>query len=143
MLVSIGQRSTESVMPARTPQQVHEFFLKAVLANDLEGVMALYDTDAVLVSGGQPVRGHEAIKKVITAQLAMNPRDGSLEVISCIERDGLALMRSKWRFIGDDPDGNPFDVTGSGTEVAHRKTDGAWVYLIDSPRGGDPLAGGA
>ena len=128
-------------MPARTPTQVHEMFTEAFLAHDLDGVMALYDADALMapLAGGPPVRGKDAIRKVIAALLAMNPRDGGLETVFCLERDDLALMRSKWHFIGDGPDGNPVEMIGSGFEVMHRNADGTWVHLIDSPRGGDPL----
>lgn len=128
-------------MPARAPNQVSELYAKAILAHDLGGALALYDADAVLVSAGQPVRGHEAIKEVVATQLAMRPRSGSIDTVFCIEQEGLALTRSKWHFSGEDTDGNAFEVMGSGSEVMRRKTDGTWVYLIDSPRGGDPLNG--
>lgn len=128
-------------MPARTADQVNEFYAKAILAHDLNGALEFYDTDSVLVSDGQPVRGRDAIKEIIATQVAMQPTSGSIETVFCVEQEGLALTRSKWHFNGEDTDGNAFEVMGSGSEDMRRKTDGTWVYLIDNPRGGDPLNG--
>ena len=128
-------------MSARTPQQVHEQFVEAVRSHDLEGLMELYEPDAVLapLSGDPPVRGREEIRKALVKLLATNPRDADIETVFCVQRDDLALMRSKWRFVGDGPDGRPVEVTGSGTEIMHRRPDGTWAQLIDNPLGGGRL----
>lgn len=128
-------------MNARTPQQVHEFFTRAILDHDPEGLMTLYDTDAVMMPepGKPPVRGHAAIKKALSSLHALNPHEGKVETVFCLQRDDLAMMRSKWHFTGTGSDGQPVRVAGDGTEVMRRKADGSWVHLIDHPRGADPL----
>lgn len=129
-------------MPALTPRQVHEQFTQAFLARDLEALMALYDPDATMMPGPgeEPVQGHAAIRKALEALQALEPSNGALETVFCMEHDDLALMRSKWHFTGTGPDGQPVELAGSGTEVMRRRPDGSWVHLIDNPWGADALA---
>jgi uncharacterized protein (TIGR02246 family) len=126
-------------MIARTPQQVHEFFTKAILDQDPEGLMTLYDSDAVMLPavGKTPVRGHAAIREALSALHALNAYEGKVETVFCLQRDDLAMMRSKWHFTGTGSDGQPVRVTGNGAEVMRRKPDGSWVHLIDHPGGAD------
>jgi uncharacterized protein (TIGR02246 family) len=128
-------------MSARTPKQVHEFFTKAFQDHDLEGLMSLYDPDAVMIPepGKPPVRGHAAIRAALDRLQSLKPRDGNLETVFCIERDDLALMRSKWHFTGTAPDGHLIKMPGSGTEVMRKQADGSWVHLLDNPWGADAL----
>ncbi|NIA71464.1 SgcJ/EcaC family oxidoreductase [Pelagibius litoralis] len=128
-------------MPALTPRQVHEQFTEAFKVHDLDALIALYDPDGVMVPGPgeKPVRGHLAIRKALEALQKLKPSNVELKTVFCIERDDLALTRSRWHFTGTSPDGQPVHMAGSGTEVMRRRPDGTWVHLFDNPWGGDVL----
>lgn len=126
-------------MTARTPQQLHQRFAAAFNAHDIAALVALFDADATMVPapGAPAVRGHPAIRSALEGLLALRPTDAALETAYAIERDDLALARSRWRFTATMPDGASAPMTGNGIEVMRRKADGSWVFLLDNPWGGD------
>ncbi len=46
-------------MPASTPQEIHFLLERAFNIGDVEAILALYETGAVLVAVGKPVTGHD------------------------------------------------------------------------------------
>ncbi len=127
---------------ARSPEEIQTLFIAAIGNHDLDGLMALYDEDAVMVPspGAAPVRGLALIREALAGLLLLEPEDAALETIYCLRHDELALMRSAWRFTGTGPDGRRSLISGSGTEVMRRLPDGRWVQILDNPWGGDPLS---
>jgi uncharacterized protein (TIGR02246 family) len=126
-------------MTARTPAQVHEQFANAFFEHDVEGLLALYDTEATMVPGpGEtPIVGQAAIRAALEALLALKPHDGEMATTFLVEKNDIALMGSKWRFTCTGDDGILIEMSGSGTEVMKRRADGSWVHLIDNPWSGD------
>lgn len=110
-------------------------------AHDAEGLLALYDSEATMVPGPdeKPIVGHAAIQEALKDFLALKPRDGEMTTTLLIENGDVALMGSKWRFTCAGPDGNPVEMSGTGTEVMKRREDGSWVHLIDNPWSGEFL----
>ena len=125
-------------MPARTPQEAHTLFVEAFNAGDLDALFSLYEPDAVTLPGPDkpPVAGAQAIREALEGYLALKAKI-ELETKFVMEAAGLALLRSVWRMTGTDPEGKPFEMSHSGTEVVRRQPDGTWRYILDHPFGAD------
>jgi len=113
-------------MPASTPQEVHLLFKRAFNAGDVEAILALYEPDAVLVTGGKPVSGHDAIRAAYDAFLSSGARM-KLDIRIVIESGELAVLHGAWSL------GPPSATQGVSTEVVRRQPDGSWMFVIDNP----------
>ena len=58
---------------ARSPEKVIESFIAAANAGDIEGILALYESDARLAFPGQPAVGLEAIRGALGNLLSESP----------------------------------------------------------------------
>ena len=120
---------------ARKPEDCHRLISIAMTAGDLEGVLALYEPQAQLVPdpGAQPVSG-EALKEAHRAFISLKP---TLEVRTenVIQSGDIAVLRSNWTIVGEQPDGTPVTLANRGIEVVRRQPDGSWKYVIDNPFG--------
>jgi uncharacterized protein (TIGR02246 family) len=123
------QRATAS-----TPEQLHLRFTEAFNAGDLDGLVALYEPDAVLApEPGKTVAGRDAITEAYRAFLNMNPRMDvkTLGVLQMAE--GLALAHGRWSMTGTCEGGPAVHMTGHNTEVMRRQPDSSWLFVIDNP----------
>ncbi len=121
--------------PAMTPTEIHERLIEGFLANDLDGLVGLYEEDAVWIPGpgDAPIRGLPAIREAFARLGNFTITEGTMDPTMCLERNDLALTSCKWHFIATAPDGNAVEFTGRGTEVMHRQPDGSWLHLLDNP----------
>ena len=95
--------------------------------------MQLYERDAVHTFDGTVVStGLAAISAAFDRGFA-SPYKLSGKVLECMEADGVALIRARWKSL--NPDGA---VRGEAVscEVAKKGADGLWRYLIDDATGG-------
>lgn len=107
---------------ALEPNDLGRFFLLRANAGDIEGIVALYASDAVLAGmAGQVAIGSEAIRAFYAGLLADRPtfepgqqrpalRYGDLALTSTLLTDGTVTA-----------------------EVARRQPDGTWLWAIDQP----------
>ena len=125
-------------MAAHRPEDAHSLFTEAFNAGNLDALGALYEADATMVpQPGQPtVTGGQAIRGVLQGFLQMNATI-VVETESVVQAGDIALLRSQWRLAGTGPDGEPIEMSHSGTEVVRRQADGTWLYIIDHPFGAD------
>lgn len=123
---------------ARTPQELHTLFVENFNAGNLDGLMALYEPGAVIVSepGGPSTHSRQALRAGLEGYLALKAQI-TLETIMAVQADDLALLRSEWRLTGTGPDGKPVDMTHQSAEIGRRGPDGVWRYVIDHPFGAD------
>ncbi len=120
-------------MPARTPEGTHQAFAEAFNAGDMDSLLALYQSDAVLIpQPGQLVTGLQGIRQALSGFLAAKPRI-SVETRKVLRAGEVALLYSRWTLKGTGPDGKAFDLAGEGTEVVRQQPDGTWRYVIDNP----------
>src|SRR5947209_2046952 len=120
-------------MSLRSPQEIHAKFAEAFSSGDLEGLVALYEPDAVLApEPGKTVTGHAAIREAFKPYLALRPHM-KLDTVSVFETADVALMHGRWVIKGTAPDGSQVNMNGCNTEVAHRQPDGGWLFRIDNP----------
>ncbi len=128
-------------MSARTAEDVHHLFTQFLLAGDLDGMVGLYEADAVAVMVPQPgpiVRGHAAIREGLSELLAFRPQF-ELQIQKTLEIEDIAILYARWNFAGTDPDGNAVTMTGLTSDVVRRQSDGSWLLAIDNPVGGEGI----
>ena len=125
-------------MAERGPVETHVLFKKAFNAGDVQGFMALYEPDAILIPqpGAEPIRGTQAIRSALEGFLALK-RKVELPTRHVVQHGDIALLRSAWWLKGTGPDERPVEMAHGSAEVVRRQPDGSWRYLIDQPFGSD------
>jgi enoyl-CoA hydratase len=121
--------------PIRTddPAQLGQIFAERANAGDLAGMLALYEDSATFIGpDGASSSGRDAIRERLQDLLAVKPKitpDSGQVVIA----GDVALMSNRWRMTFGAGEGEQAGVDGESTEVAHRQSDGGWLYAIDHP----------
>ena len=107
---------------AAQPEDLARLFLERANAGDVEGLVALYEPDAVLAfPPGQVTIGSQAIRQVYERLLADRPTFTAGEQRPALRNGDLALTSTRLL------DG------GATVEVARRQADGTWLWVIDQP----------
>ena len=106
--------------PARDPQDLERLLVARERAGDVEGMVALYEPDAMLDSGdGSLMRGHAEIRAFFTAPVASSRKLEMGKQSPATTCGDLALTSTH-------------SVGGGVTaEVARRQADGTWLWAID------------
>jgi len=124
-------------MQATTAKQVHELFVERFNVQDVDGIIELYESNAVILPPDAPevVSGHAAIREVLDGILALG---GKMEnaIVRVIEQQDIAILYSRWTVCGTGPDGTQVTVGGTTSDVVRRQNDGSWLFAIDNPLGG-------
>jgi ketosteroid isomerase-like protein len=106
--------------PARDPQDLERLLVIRQHAGDVEGMMALYEPQAVVDCGeGRLLRGTDAIRAYFAGVVATGRKFAVGEQRPAVISGELALTSTRL------PDGT---VTA---EVARRQADGTWLWVID------------
>jgi ketosteroid isomerase-like protein len=106
--------------PAVEPEDLDRMFLERANAGDVDGVVALYEPNAVLAfPPGQLAAGPEQIRAVYMSLLAIRPT--LVGTIRPAVRNGDLAITSTVR---------PGNAT---VEVARRQANGTWLWIIDQP----------
>jgi len=97
------------------------FFVERANAGDVEGLVALYEPEAVLaLPAGQTAAGASAIEQFYRKLLADRPTFASGPQRPALRNGDLALTSTRI-------------PAGATTEVAQRQADGTWLWIIDQP----------
>jgi ketosteroid isomerase-like protein len=113
------------------PGELHELVAAAFNAGDVDALLDLYEDDAVLLrDDGSAAVGLDAIREAWTGLVGFGGNI-SLTTRYAIATGDTALLSNQWEFTLDDA------VVASAitAEVARRRPDGSWRYLIDNPYG--------
>jgi uncharacterized protein (TIGR02246 family) len=115
-------------------QEVHSQFEKAFSTGDLEGLVAMYEPQAMLApQPGTVVTGTAAIREAYRAFLAIQPAI-QVETLGTFESgEGIAMLHGHWVMTATLPDGSVIRNDGHNSEVLRRQADGGWLFLIDNP----------
>jgi uncharacterized protein (TIGR02246 family) len=114
-------------------QSVDQAWKKAILAGDVDALIACYATDAVgWFSDFAPAKGKEAIRQVyITFFQANIVKDVTFTNTHYHLCGDMAVGWGEYTFITTNKAGdNKMTSTGRFTEVA-KKENGKWVYAVD------------
>lgn len=106
--------------PAKEPNDLERLFVERANAGDVEGLVALYESDAVIACGnGEVVIGLEQIRKFFVRFLENHPQlDPSVQA-PALHKGDLALTSSRV---------SNGDITA---EIARRQPDGHWLWVVD------------
>ena len=107
---------------AAEPEDLAWLVLERVNGADLDGILELYEPDAVLaLPGDQIAEGQDAIRRYYARLLAGRPRFEPGDQLPALQVGDLALTST--RLVGG----------GATAEVARRQPDGSWRWAIDRP----------
>jgi ketosteroid isomerase-like protein len=113
----VNQRAT-----AVAPEDLARLLVERINVGDLDGVVALYEPDAILaLPDGGVAEGEEAIRRFYSDLLATRPTFSPGEQSPPLRWGDLALTST--RLVGG----------GATAEVARRQADGSWRWIIDRP----------
>lgn len=107
---------------AAEPEDLARLLVKRVNAGDLEGVVALYEAEAILALPGEGLAtGHDAIRRFYANLLASKPTFEPGDQLAALRVGDLALTST--RLVGG----------GATAEIARRQPDGSWRWAVDRP----------
>ena len=106
--------------PAKEPNDLEKFFVERANAGDVEGLVALYESNATVAYGqGELAIGLNQIREFFVKFLANRLQlDLSIQAAALCSGD-LALTSSRL---------SNGDITA---EVARRQPDGSWLWVVD------------
>jgi ketosteroid isomerase-like protein len=106
--------------PARDPQDLERFLIARQHAGDVEGMVALFEPQAVVDCGeGRFLRGHDEIRRYFIEVVASGRKFAQGQQQAALVCGDLALTSTRL-------------TDGSVTaEVARRQPDGTWLWAID------------
>jgi ketosteroid isomerase-like protein len=107
---------------ATEPNDLGKYFIERANAGDIDGLVALYEPDAVLeFPPGNLATGHAEIRKVYEQFVAAAPVLVPGRPHPALVSGDLALTATTL-------------TTGEVTvEVARRQPDGSWLWAVDQP----------
>ena len=117
--------------------ELHTTWAARFNAKDLDGMVALAETDSVFVpQPGVVVAGEAAVRSAQQQflNIGLPIRRITLKVRRVIVSGNIALLISDWTLTGKAADGSDVNMSGTTADVARRGPDG-WKYVIDNPFG--------
>ena len=106
--------------PARQPNDLERLFVERVNSQDLEGLLALYEPNAVISDGsGNLAQGKTEIRAFLSDFLSKAPKLSPSNQSPALASRDIALTSSHL---------SNGDVTA---EVARRQPDGTWLWVLD------------
>lgn len=120
-------------MNKHDPAHIHTLFMGAFNAGDIESLVALYESNAVLVVNSEPVAGQQSIRNAYESFLARRPRMSLKTCSVVVFDDNLAVLHGDWVLEPGPEDETGKTTRGLSTEVVRRQADGSWRFVIDNP----------
>ncbi|WP_165845605.1 YybH family protein [Streptacidiphilus pinicola] len=125
--------TTDSVV--RDPGSLSSRFVADCNRGDLDGLLALYEPQAVVVEPTGSLReGTAAVRAHLARLLSLRPAMTLLATRTVVAGE-LALGTSHWRCDATGPDGAAIRMESHSAELSRRQPDGSWLMLVDNPWG--------
>jgi uncharacterized protein (TIGR02246 family) len=120
-----------------TPEDLLYSQVEEFNKGNISFLMTLYEEDACFASSpGQVVKGLENIRESMQGFIDMGVKLEA-KVNRIFQINNIAILITKWSINGTEPDGKPINLTGRGTMVLRRQSDGTWLMVIENPWGTD------
>ena len=120
-------------MSARTPEEVDRQFGERVNAGDVDGIVALYEKGATLLTqDAGPLIGHQAIREYLGPLMTMKAKI-RMGVQKVVQVGDIAAIYNDWHLTATTPDGQKMEMSGKATEIVRRQPDGTWLFVLDDP----------
>jgi ketosteroid isomerase-like protein len=114
--------SMANTRAATEPNDLSRYFIERANAGDVDGLVALYEPDAVLAfPPGNLATGHAEIRKVYEQFVAAAPVLTPGRPHPALVSGDLALTVST------------LDTGEHTVEIARRQPDGSWLWAVDQP----------
>ncbi|WP_027172402.1 ketosteroid isomerase family protein [Methylobacterium sp. 10] len=104
---------------AQSPEDLARLFNERANAGDVEGLVALYEQDAVLAAGKVVATGQQDIRAFYTDLLARRSEFPAAEALPSIRNGAIAMTFARL------PNGTV------SVETARLQDDGGWLWIID------------
>jgi ketosteroid isomerase-like protein len=115
--------ATSSRPKATQPEDISRLLVERVKALDLDGIVELYEPEAVMAyPPGRMTVGRAAIRGVYAALLERRSQFQPEEPLPTLRVGDLALTSTR-----------PTDDAGARAQVARRQPDGSWLRILDRP----------
>lgn len=112
---------TDDREPARRPEDLGRLFVERANVGDVEGLVALFEPDAVLaLPPGEVASGADSIRAAFERLLASRPTFSAGEQNPALVNGDLALTSTRI-------------PAGATAEIARRQPDGTWRWIVDLP----------
>ena len=113
---------TSIMRRANEPEELPRLFLECANQGDVDGLVALYEPEAVLaLPDGHNAVGSEEIRKFYATLLASRPHFEPGTQRAALRSGNLALTSSRL-------------TNGTVTaEIARQQVDGNWLWIVDQP----------
>jgi ketosteroid isomerase-like protein len=106
---------------ATEPNDLARFFVDRANAGDLEGLVVLFEPEAVVsLPGGGSASGHAEIRRKYQGVLKHRPEFSLGDQQPALIHGDTALTCTS------------FNDGGAAAEVARRQPDGTWLWMIDT-----------
>jgi uncharacterized protein (TIGR02246 family) len=116
-----------------TPEALMRTFSDRLNAGDLDGLVALYEPDAVFeAQPGVVVHGRAAIRDALGQLLSLHPTI-TAETVQVLVGGDVALVVNQWELTGTAADGTAVHQSGRSSDVVRRQPDGRWMVVVDKP----------
>ena len=106
--------------PAKHPNDLERLFVERANAGDVDGLVALYETNATLACGDGVMVGREQIREFLVKFLAARPKLAPSVQAPALVCGDVALTSSRTE---------NGDITA---EIARRQRDGNWLWAVDN-----------
>jgi ketosteroid isomerase-like protein len=114
-----------------SPIATVQTFLTRLATRDLEGLLALYEPDALFVpEPGVQVVGHAALRAAFLELFAIDPRL-TLETTETLSAAELSFVSNRWSLRGVTQDGTAVERNGQSSIVLRCGPDGTYRIVID------------
>lgn len=114
---------------AQGPEDLARLFNERANAGDVDGLVALYEPEAVVAAGAVVATGHDEIRRFYADLLSRRSQFPSAEALPALRNGALAMTFARL------PNGT------LSVETARRQETGGWLWVIDQLKIKPPATG--
>lgn len=127
------KKTASGVIRIERAEEAAKVFQDTFNAGDIDGLVSLFEPDAVLVPApGKIAAGSDSLRETFAGVLATGARFELVKLFSIHRVGDIALATVEWSMEWNDSDGDPVTVRARPAVVFRQQVDGSWRFLIDN-----------